>query len=120
MALSAIVLGTVLSVVDGDTIKVNINNCNYKVLCENMPVRFAGIDAPELKGACDKEKELALKAKQLVEENYKAGDSVNLEKAKRDNHFRLLSHQDVIATRLMQSGLAVKYNGRGAKHDWCK
>jgi micrococcal nuclease len=112
--------GKVREVIDGDTIKVSINDCKYKVLCENIEVRFAGIDAPEIKGKCDKEKNLALQAKALVEYNYMQDDTVYLENAKRDKYFRLLSRQDVIATRLLQSGLAVKYNGHGEKNDWCK
>ncbi len=110
----------VLKVVDGDTIKVNVDNCPFAVLCSNIEVRFAGIDTPELHGKCEKEKMLAKQAKAMVEANYKAGDAVDIGNAKRDKYFRLLSEQSVISTRLLQSGLAVKYNGRGAKHDWCK
>lgn len=118
--LTSIVLATVLKVVDGDTIKVNVKDCEIKVLCKNIEVRFEGIDAPEIHGKCLKEKDKAIAAKKLVEENYKAGDEVVLISPKRDKYFRLLAVQETISTRLIQQGLAVKYDGKKKVKDWCE
>ena len=118
--LSAIVLGTVLKVIDGDTIKIDVKDCNYSILCKNIEVRFEGIDTPEIRGKCDKEKALALQAKKLVEENYKAGDEVNLGMARRDKYFRLLSKQQIVSDRLITLGLAVPYHGEKRTKDWCQ
>jgi endonuclease YncB( thermonuclease family) len=61
--------GTVVKVVDGDTVHIEISHQFFDVtLTKNVDVRLVGIDAPETKG---KEKPLGLKAKayltQLIE-----------------------------------------------------
>ena len=50
----------VVSVIDGDTLEVRV----HIWLGQNLDtrVRLAGIDAPELKGKCDREKDLARRA----------------------------------------------------------
>jgi endonuclease YncB( thermonuclease family) len=51
----------VVSVIDGDTLEVRVHIWLGQDL--NIRVRLAGIDAPELKGKCDREKNLARRAR---------------------------------------------------------
>ncbi len=51
----------VVSVIDGDTLEVRVHIWLGQDL--NIRVRLAGIDAPELKGKCDREKALARRAR---------------------------------------------------------
>ena len=51
----------VVSVIDGDTLEVRVHIWLGQDL--NIRVRLAGIDAPELKGKCDREKDLARRAR---------------------------------------------------------
>jgi endonuclease YncB( thermonuclease family) len=51
----------VVSVIDGDTLEVRVHIWLGQDL--NTRVRLAGIDAPELKGKCDREKNLARRAR---------------------------------------------------------
>ena len=51
----------VVSVIDGDTLEVRVHIWLGQDL--NTRVRLAGIDAPELKGKCDREKDLARRAR---------------------------------------------------------
>ncbi len=54
----------VVSVIDGDTLEVRV----HIWLGQNLDtrVRLAGIDAPELKGKCDREKDLARRARAYI------------------------------------------------------
>ncbi len=51
----------VVSVIDGDTLEVRVHIWLGQDL--NIRVRLAGIDAPELRGKCDREKDLARRAR---------------------------------------------------------
>lgn len=48
-----------ISVYDGDTIRVDIANCDQPILCQNISIRIFGIDTPEIRGKCQNEKHLA-------------------------------------------------------------
>ncbi len=51
----------VISVIDGDTLEVRVHIWLGQDI--STRVRLAGIDAPELKGKCDREKDLARRAR---------------------------------------------------------
>ena len=53
----------VTSIYDGDTFRANIEGYPA-IIGEHMSIRINGIDTPELRGKCDKEKQLARKGKQ--------------------------------------------------------
>ncbi len=54
----------VVSVIDGDTLEVRVHIWLGQIL--DTRVRLAGIDAPELKGKCDREKDLARRARAYI------------------------------------------------------
>ena len=48
---------------DGDTCTVELRGCDLPDIFRKMPVRVNGIDTPEIKGKCQREKALAIEAK---------------------------------------------------------
>jgi micrococcal nuclease len=114
-----ILFATVLRVVDGDTLSVDINQCNIDFFCKKVEVRLAGFDTAEMKGKCPLEKDLAKKAKLMVEAAYPKGSTVVLSNPKRDKYGRVLAEQPIIAKKLLDAGLAIPYDGGKKTHDWC-
>ena len=119
---------------DGDTITVNLN-CDIPLFCKKMSIRVNGIDTPEIKGECKKEKLLAKKAKDFVKEKikrskYRAISGLELRNCKKGKYFRLvcdvyyknLSESDFyisLAKKLIEANLAIKYDGGKKTKDWC-
>lgn len=101
-----------ISVYDGDTLKVNLN-CSEPVFCKALPVRVKGIDTPELKtnNACERAK--AQQAKAYATTFLKG--KLELRNCSRDKYFRLLcdvySNGESLANALIQRGLAYPYDG---------
>ena len=87
-----------------------------------MSIRINGIDTPELRGKCEKEKQLARLAKQFTVERLRAANSVVLKNIKRGKYFRLIADVYVdgvsLGEQLIKQGHAVKYIGK-AKRTWC-
>jgi len=81
-----------------------------------MSIRINGIDTPELRGKCDKEKQLARLAKQFTLVRLRAANSVVLKNIKRGKYFRLIADvylDDVnLGEQLIKHGHAVKYIGK--------
>jgi endonuclease YncB( thermonuclease family) len=111
----------VTSIYDGDTFRANIEGFPA-VIGEHMSIRINGIDTPELRGKCDKEKQLARLAKQFAVERLRAANSVVLKNIKRGKYFRLIADVYVdgvsLGEQLIKQGHAVKYIGK-AKQVWC-
>lgn len=117
MQYTAIVIATVLRVIDGDTITVNLP-CNIDIICNNIPVRVEHIDTPELHADCDSEREKALEAKAVAENFLPPGSKITLANMKRDKYFRLLADVPKLSDYLIQNNLAKPYEG-GTKSNWC-
>ncbi|HXH12343.1 MAG TPA: thermonuclease family protein [Alphaproteobacteria bacterium] len=113
----------VLEVYDGDTITISVP-CWPELLGEAIPVRLRGIDAPELRGRCQKERALALEARDRLRQLLGQAQSVTLANVGRDKYFRLLADLLTdgasVAPVLISEGLAVPYDG-GTKlqRPWC-
>jgi len=113
----------VVSVYDGDTIKVNINEL-HPIVGEKISVRINGVDTPEIKGKCAQERELAKLARAYVTEKLKGAKHIEIRNIQRGKYFRLVA--DVYADErdlgelLLQAKLAVPYDGKGPKYNWCK
>ena len=75
---------------DGDTCRFDIPNV-HPFFGENIPIRFAGIDTPDLRGKCDQEKQLAVKARDLVQTTLEQAHSITLKNAKRGKYFRIVA-----------------------------
>ena len=116
------VVEKVTSIYDGDTFRANIKNYP-KIVGYRMSIRILGIDTPEMRAKCSKEKELARAAKKLTVSLLRGAEHIELKNIKRGKYFRLLADVYVdgvsIADELMKGGFAVEYDG-GTKIDWCK
>ena len=81
-----------------------------------------GIDTPELRGNCAREKTLARKAKHHTVAMLREARKIELRDLKRGKYFRLLATVYVdgksLGDSLFQKGLAAAYDG-GAKKNWC-
>jgi len=112
----------VTSIYDGDTFRADIKDYPA-VIGKRMSIRISGIDTPEMRSKCSKEKELARAAKKLTVSLLRGADHIELRNIKRGKYFRLLADVYVdgisIADELLKGGYAVKYDG-GTKIDWCK
>ena len=111
----------VTSIYDGDTFRANIEGFPA-VIGEHISIRISGIDTPELRGKCDKEKQLARLAKQFTVERLRAAKNIVLKNIKRGKYFRLIADVYVdgvsLGEQLIKQGHAVKYIGK-AKRTWC-
>lgn len=114
-----------LRTLDGDTIEVNIRGV-HPVFGEKIKVRFADIDAPEIKSKNECEKRLAVKAKEYVEDFLDGAYWISLSDIKRGTFFRLIAKvykvkigkDRYLGDELLDQHLAVPY-GDHKKADWC-
>ena len=106
---------------DGDTCYVSAPVLPGKL--SKMSVRVLGIDTPEIKGKCEKEKELALIGRQTANELFRAATKIEFKDLKWDKYGgRVLSNVyldgKLYSDILIEKGLARPYDG-GAKKGWC-
>ena len=105
---------------DGDTITFNIKGV-HPLLGENVSVRLRGVDTPEIRGRCQAEKELALKAKRFVANILRRAKRINLRRVARGKYFRIVADVEVdgrdLKAMLLERGLGVPYHG-GRKARW--
>ncbi len=106
---------------DGDTCRVSLPG--LPDVFATMGVRLRGIDAAELRGSqCPLEKCLALDARDKLV-SMVVGRNATLVDCAPDKYFRLLCDVSVdgedVGGKLLRGGYAVRYTGRGPKHDWC-
>lgn len=107
---------------DGDTIRFNIPAV-HPLIGEKISVRVRGIDTPELRGKCPKEKQMAKEAKEMLENILKKARKITLKETGRDKYFRIVAHVEAdgvdVNLVLFNSGLAVPYEGGTKNRDWC-
>lgn len=113
----------VTSIYDGDTFRVNISSYP-DIIGKSVPVRVKGIDTPELRTKCIKEKTLARIAKQLTVSILSNAKVIELRNMQRGKYFRILADvfvDDVnLSELLIASKVAVPYDGGTKVKDWCK
>jgi endonuclease YncB( thermonuclease family) len=117
----------VVSVIDGDTLEVRVHIWLGQDL--NIRVRLAGIDAPELKGKCDREKDLARRARAYLLARLDPADSGVGEIRLREVRYgkfagRVLARVETLdgtdlGQDLIAAGLARPYDGR-RRASWCE
>lgn len=116
--LLSLLLITVLSVYDGDTLTINLP-CNVAVVCNKIPLRLYGIDTPEINDARPGLKALAQKAKARLVDLVSPSHKVEVEIIGRDKYFRIdaVVYSDGIDVGkiLVVEGLARPYLGNGPK-----
>jgi micrococcal nuclease len=107
---------------DGDTITFNLPGL-HPIIGEKIAVRVNGIDTPEMKGKCDKEKYDAKQAKHFVADILKEAEKIVLKNMKRGKYFRI--DADVIVDDknltdiLIEAGMAINYDGGKKTYKWC-
>lgn len=108
---------------DGDTITFNLPGL-HPIIGEKISIRVNGIDTPEIRGKCDKEKYDAQQAQQMVVDILKDAEQITLKNMERGKYFRIAADVIVdgenLADMLIEAGVAVKYGGGKKKKNWCE
>ncbi len=117
---------TIVSCYDADTCRVNLprsafnDNWAYELFGHNIPIRVEGIDTPEIRGKCQKEKDLAYEARDLVRGLLDNAQTITLTidnnpKEVRGKYFRIVGRLIAdcvdISDLLIERHLAVPYDG---------
>lgn len=118
----SVTISEITSVYDGDTFKVNIQSFP-PIIGNKIGVRIKDIDTPEIRGKCDKERELALEAKRFTKEVLLSARVVELRNMQRGKYFRVVADVFVdgksLGDMIIKHGLAVTYSGGTKVHSWC-
>jgi len=107
---------------DGNTITFNLPGL-HPIISEKISIRVNGIDTPEIKGKCEKEKYDAKQAQQMVADILKDADQIVLRNMERGKYFRIAA--DVIVDGenlgdiLVETGVAIRYDGGRKVKGWC-
>jgi endonuclease YncB( thermonuclease family) len=117
-----VTVSKVISVYDGDTFRVNIDSLP-PIVGKNIPIRVNGVDTPEIRGKCQYEKNLALKARDFVRAKLANAKEIKLTNLQRGKYFRVVANVVVdgvsLEQELLDNKLAYEYSG-GKKLSWCK
>ena len=112
---------TVGTIVDGDTFFAEVSSDENPI-----GVYLVNVDAPELNGKCQSEKDLAITAKQRLEELLPAGSVVEVKNAKETGkcHKRIrgnviLSDGRDVGEILIKENLGHSFDGVH-RYSWCK
>ena len=115
------IVSKVISVYDGDTFRVDIDSLP-PIVGKNIPIRLNGLDTPEIRGKCQYEKDLALKARDFVRNKLVNAKEIKLTKLQRGKYFRVVADVMIdgvsLEQELLDNELAYKYTG-GKKSSWC-
>ena len=85
-----ITVSEVTSIYDGDTFRANIKEYP-ELIGYRMGIRINGIDTPEMRGKCQKEKNLARAAKQFTVTQLRGAEKIELRNMKRGKYFRIVA-----------------------------
>ena len=117
-----VTVSKIISVYDGDTFRVNIDSLP-PIVGKNIPIRVNGIDTPEIRGKCQYEKNLALKARGFVRDKLSNAKVIKLTNLQRGKYFRVVANVLVdgvsLEQELLDNKLAYEYYG-GKKLSWCE
>lgn len=82
-----------------------------------------GVDAPEIRGECDSEKEAAKLAKQFTVRELMAANKIELRNMQRGKYFRIIADVYIdgknLTDLLIKAKHARHYNG-GKRESWCE
>ena len=109
-----VTVSKVISVYDGDTFRVNIDSLP-PIVGKNIPIRVNGVDTPEIRGKCQYEKNLALKARDFVRAKLANAKEIKLTNLQRGKYFRVVANVVVdrvsLEQELLDNKLAYEYSG---------
>ncbi len=107
---------------DGDTCKFNIPDL-HPIIGDKISIRLNGIDTPEIKGECAKEKKDALRAKKWINHYLSKAENIELRNVSRGTYFQIVADiwvGDVnVNQKLIYVGYAAAYDGKTKLHNWC-
>ncbi len=108
---------------DGDTITFNLPGL-HPIIGEKISIRVNGIDTPEIRGKCEKEKYDAQQAKELVADILKDAEQITLKNMERGKYFRIVADvlvdgEDLVGI-LIEAGMAIRYEGGKKTYKWCE
>ena len=107
---------------DGDTVTFNLPGL-HPIIGEKISIRVNGIDTPEIRGKCEKEKYDAKQAKEVVADILKDAEQIILKNMERGKYFRIAADVIVdgenLADVVIEAGVAVRYDGGKKTHKWC-
>ena len=99
---------------DGDTITFSLPGL-HPIIGEKINIRGNGIDTPEIRGKCEKEKYDAKQAKEMVTDILKDAEQIILRNMERGKYFRIAADVIVdgenLADMMIEAGMAVSYDG---------
>ena len=108
---------------DGDTITFNLPKL-HPIIGKKISIRVDGIDTPEIKGKCEKEKYEAQQTRDMVSDILKDAEQITLKNMKRGKYFRIVADVIVdgenLGNMLIEAGVAIKYSGKKKIHQWCE
>ena len=117
-----VTVSKVISVYDGDTFRVNIASLP-PIVGKNIAISVNGVDTPEIRGKCQYEKNLALKARDFVRGKLANAKEIKLTNLQRGKYFRVVANVMVdgvsLERELLDNKLAYEYYG-GKKLNWCR
>ena len=97
---------------DGDTITFNLPGL-HPIIGNKISIRVNGIDTPDIRGKCEKEKYDAKQAQQMVTDILKDADQIVLRNMERGKYFRIAA--DVIVDGESLGDLLVEASGDGQR-----
>ena len=113
----------VIDIVDGDTIIIDTKQESKLINKLGLRVRLYGIDTPEKKGKCQKEKDLALQAKKftknLIDQKQVILKDVKWDKFGGRIDAKVFFNDLDIGQELIKNGLAIEYFGERKNKNWC-
>ena len=116
-----VTVSKVISVYDGDTFRADIDSLP-PIVGKNIAIRLNGVDTPEIRGKCEYEKDLAVKARDFVRNKLANAKEIKLTKLQRGKYFRVVADVMIdgvsLERELLDNELAYKYTG-GKKSSWC-
>ena len=108
---------------DGDTIKFDLPGL-HPIIGNKINIRVNGIDTPEIRGKCEQEKYSAEQAREMVADILKDAEKIDLKNMGRGKYFRIVADVFVdgesLADILIETGMAIRYNGGKKTHNWCE
>ena len=108
---------------DGDTITFNLPKL-HPIIGKKISIRVDGIDTPEIKGKCEKEKYEAQQTRDMVADILMDAEQITLKNMKRGKYFRIVADVIVdgenLSDMLIEAGVAIKYSGKKKNHQWCE
>lgn len=118
-----LIVSEIVSIYDGDTFRVNLDGDMPRIFGENISIRVANVDTPEIRTKCVQEEILARKAKQFSVQKLREAKVIVLKNIQRGKYFRIVADVYVdgvlLSKQLLDNNLAVQYAGKKKTHNWC-